>query len=135
MISLSLLHFLSYKYILQWITLKQDIPSCIFSDINVDYLVVEIRSGNAVIQLRFITSRNSSVGRALDWRSKGPWFDPGFRQPPNLVAGNFFCWKVVNSKIRGFGNSVRKFWDVHNILFWPHHSLLLCMQRSYYFTC
>ena len=25
--------------------------------------------------------RNSSVGRALDWRSKGPWFDPGFRQP------------------------------------------------------
>ena len=24
--------------------------------------------------------RNSSVGRALDWRSKGPWFDPGFRQ-------------------------------------------------------
>ena len=27
-----------------------------------------------------ITSRNSSVGRALDWRSKGPWFDPWFRQ-------------------------------------------------------
>ena len=25
-------------------------------------------------------SRNSSVGRALDWRSKGPWFNPGFRQ-------------------------------------------------------
>src|SRR4029434_11319026 len=24
--------------------------------------------------------RNSSVGRALDRRSKGPWFDPGFRQ-------------------------------------------------------
>ena len=24
--------------------------------------------------------RNSSVGRALDWRSKGPWFNPGFRQ-------------------------------------------------------
>ena len=23
--------------------------------------------------------RNSSAGRALDWRSKGPWFDPGFR--------------------------------------------------------
>ena len=26
-----------------------------------------------------MASRNSSVGRALDWRSKGPWFDPGFR--------------------------------------------------------
>ena len=24
-------------------------------------------------------SRNSSVGRASDWRSEGPWFNPGFR--------------------------------------------------------
>ena len=24
--------------------------------------------------------QNSSVGRALDWRSKGPWFNPGFWQ-------------------------------------------------------
>ena len=29
--------------------------------------------------LQFI-SRDSSVGRALDWRSKGPRFDPGSRQ-------------------------------------------------------
>ncbi len=28
----------------------------------------------------YTSSRNSSVGRALDWRSKGPWFNPGFRQ-------------------------------------------------------
>ena len=26
--------------------------------------------------------RNSSVGRASDWRSEGPWFNPGFRQEP-----------------------------------------------------
>ena len=26
------------------------------------------------------TGRNSSVGRASDWRSEGPWFNPGFRQ-------------------------------------------------------
>ena len=25
-------------------------------------------------------SRYSSVGRASDWRSEGPWFDPGWRQ-------------------------------------------------------
>ena len=30
-----------------------------------------------------ISSRDSSVGRALDWRSKGPWFDPGSRQQFN----------------------------------------------------
>ena len=28
----------------------------------------------------FIWGRDSSVGRALDWRSKGPRFDPGSRQ-------------------------------------------------------
>ena len=26
-----------------------------------------------------VRGRDSSVGRALDWRSKGPWFDPGSR--------------------------------------------------------
>ena len=35
------------------------------------------------------TSRNSSVGRALDWRSKGPWFNPGFRQQ-KFLSKNFF---------------------------------------------
>ena len=35
--------------------------------------------------------RNSSVGRALDWRSKGPWFDPGFRQ---MHRSSFQCRKL-----------------------------------------
>ena len=35
--------------------------------------------------------RNSSVGRALDWRSKGPWFDPGFRQ---INRSSFQCRKL-----------------------------------------
>ena len=34
--------------------------------------------------------RNSSVGRALDWRSKGPWFNPGFRHV--LFALCFICF-------------------------------------------
>ena len=33
----------------------------------------------AAVAARALVSRNSSVGRALDWRSKGPWFNPGFR--------------------------------------------------------
>ena len=33
------------------------------------------------MRLIIFDSRNSSVGRALDWRSKGPWFNPGFRHP------------------------------------------------------
>ena len=33
-----------------------------------------------IVARRPLVGRNSSVGRALDWRSKGPWFNPGFRQ-------------------------------------------------------
>ncbi len=39
-----------------------------------------LQSGSAGTQNWEIVGRNSSVGRALDWRSKGPWFNPGFRQ-------------------------------------------------------
>ena len=35
-------------------------------------------------------SRNSSVGRALDWRSKGPWFNPGFRHSRNTRRSTTF---------------------------------------------
>ena len=38
------------------------------------------RSARGFLRKSRRSSRNSSVGRALDWRSKGPWFDPGFRQ-------------------------------------------------------
>ncbi len=37
-------------------------------------------------------SRDSSVGRALDWRSKGPRFDPGSRHSFN----DFLLWKATN---------------------------------------
>ena len=38
------------------------------------------RSARGFLRKSRRSSWNSSVGRALDWRSKGPWFDPGFRQ-------------------------------------------------------
>ena len=41
-------------------------------------------------------SRNSSVGRALDWRSKGPWFNPGFRQA-NASFSFFFFLPNISS--------------------------------------
>ena len=41
-----------------------------------------------------ISGRDSSVGRALDWRSKGPRFDPGSRQ---------FCQKKFEPKWMGGG--------------------------------
>ena len=37
-----------------------------------------------------LVSRNSSVGRALDWRSKGPWFNPGFRHGTFPGGWHFF---------------------------------------------
>ena len=41
----------------------------------------------------YLVGRNSSVGRALDWRSKGPWFNPGSGQSTLPVAGKSF-WKL-----------------------------------------
>ena len=44
----------------------------------------------------FSTSRDSSVGRASDWRSEGPWFDPWSRHnfiftfPIKLIYFNSF---------------------------------------------
>ena len=40
-----------------------------------------------VKQVPLLTCRDSSVGRASDWRSEGPWFNPGSRQ--NFVI---FCF-------------------------------------------
>ena len=43
-------------------------------------------------------SRESSVARALDWRSKGPWFDPGLRQV-ELLSEQFFEPKSRKKKV------------------------------------
>ena len=47
-------------------------------------------SSRSYIRWTSIGSRNSSVGRALDWRSKGPWFNPGFRQKLRRLPLQFF---------------------------------------------
>ena len=57
------------------------------------------------------TSRNSSVGRALDWRSKGPWFNPGFRQSLILVAGTFFVEDLEFLKLGGCGRKRKQLFD------------------------
>ena len=41
-----------------------------------------------------LSCRNSSVGRALDWRSKGPWFNPGFRHYDRSLAISWSCIKI-----------------------------------------
>ena len=50
----------------------------------------------SIIDYRYtLVSRNSSVGRALDWRSKGPWFNPGFRHGTQSGGWHDFCLFVV----------------------------------------
>ena len=45
----------------------------------------------------FLVGRNSSVGRALDWRSKGPRFNPGFRHRASDSGGRhcFFFTEIL----------------------------------------
>ena len=41
---------------------------------------------------QYLGSRNSSVGRASDWRSEGPWFNPGFRHRNNRRLAHFLFY-------------------------------------------
>ena len=65
---------------------------------------------------RSCIGRNSSVGRALDWRSKGPWFNPGFRQ-------NIFGSKIENEPRSPWSLSVK-----------PHH-LTQIMKTIHSYPC
>ena len=81
------------------------------------------------------SSQNSSVGRALDWRSKGPWFNPGFWQ---YFFSSFRLWyasvqvesawssKVQPCSGRGYkpqGNG-RRNWKQHQSVS-PFNAILL----------
>jgi hypothetical protein len=43
-------------------------------------------------------SRGRSVGRALDWRSEGPWFNPGSRQ----VCSYFVIQRYIKVKVEHY---------------------------------
>ena len=45
-----------------------------------------LKTSTSTFLLSCSQSRDSSVGRALDWRSKGPRFDPGSRHVFDLVV-------------------------------------------------
>ena len=48
---------------------------------------------------RSAKSRDSSVGRASDWRSEGPWFNPGSRQQSKIALEVSICKNVKYSSI------------------------------------
>ena len=57
-------------------------------------------SSNCFYLCVVFVGRNSSVGRALDWRSKGPRFNPGFRQCQNLAADSPFDSIEIDHDLR-----------------------------------
>ena len=63
------------------------------------WVLMTVVSDNLMKTTKFVfICRDSSVGRALDWRSKGPRFDPGSRQSFLLTfnccgsAGSISIW-------------------------------------------
>ena len=54
--------------------------------------------------------RDSSVGRALDWRSKGPRFDPGSRQFFYFILDiqEWKCFSVIRPRFNTYSNSNSK---------------------------
>ena len=63
----------------------------------------------------FLVSRNSSVGRALDWRSKGPRFNPGFRHGTiRRLAGYFLLYDYVFDHLCSICHKIR-LWITRNL--------------------
>ncbi len=61
----------AFIIIILWVLLNLRI-NCFSTDLRLTFIAKDVE--------RLMESLFSSVGRALDWRSKGPWFDPGNRQ-------------------------------------------------------
>ena len=71
---------------IQWYDATFILPSC---NIYTHTSTFKIECTSTRKSQSNLVGRNSSVGRALDWRSKGPWFKPGFRQ--------YIFWKFENA--------------------------------------
>ena len=59
----------------QWVGKRNKWKSCFNMKLRKNKIL-----SNRQTKYLVLIGRNSSVGRALDWRSKCPWFDPWFRQ-------------------------------------------------------
>ena len=78
--------------------------------------------------------RDSSVGRALDWRSKGPRFDPGSRQFFYFILDiqEWKCFSVIrprfntysssNSKVQNNEKSFSQNWETFQSQFFIQYS-------------
>ena len=72
-----------------------DWPRCSIFESNFNHTEISIPLSNVCIHIRFYMCRDSSVGRASDWRSEGPWFDPESRQFFFVRSIKFF-WTILS---------------------------------------
>ena len=77
---------------------------------------VRALDADILIDPLFFDGRNSSVGRALDWRSKGPWFNPGFRQCRNTRRSSDFSIGVSFLQWLSYVSIYYKWW--RPVLLW-----------------
>ena len=66
-------------------------------------------------------SRDSSVGRASDWRSEGPWFNPGsrhiFKVPkfkPQVMLKRFYVLRIRGITKTPLATVASTFWKLEN---------------------
>ena len=78
-----------------------------------------------------IAGLGSSVGRALDWRSKGPWFDPGSGHYPDISGGRHFFFTfllfVSFDKMKVF--LVEMFINLNELIIFKSIVIILDMNR------
>ena len=89
----------------------------------------------------FLSCRDSSVGRALDWRSKGPRFDPGSRHLFSIILfykNIFNClwiWILVsylNLLLLNHNTIVKILWHILIQLITMQIKLVLTIKYSTY---
>ena len=104
---------------IQWYDATFILPSC---NIYTHTSTFKIECTSTRKSQSNLVGRNSSVGRALDWRSKGPRFNPGFRHGTLRRSTPYFFNTIIRILLfvnswtfdrMGMGRRLRKCADVH----------------------
>ena len=73
------------------------------------------------LSVHTFASRDSSVGRASDWRSEGPWFNPGsrhvFKEPkfePQVMLKRFYVLGIRGITKTPLATVASTFWKLEN---------------------
>ena len=76
------------------------------------FMRYQVSSPWPILEALQLSSRDSSVGRASDWRSEGPWFNPGSRHFWTTVQKRYSASKP-HLELARWGKPLLAFWRLY----------------------